>query len=209
MEQKVQMWSTTTKSIFMGVLIYSICNVLYSIFDMIESFTGTASMVQGFMSGSYDSGIGFIDIMCYITLAGIVVGYVFYLRGLIDFGKILDLPDANAIKNVRIGVILGIVATVVDFIPLMGWVAGIIIIVAWILMILGFNALKASSTFPPTGRKGASRLFVTMILGLVGAILGFIPLVGGIFEFIISIIVFFMILSGWGAIKNSSPMELA
>ena len=209
MENNVQMWSEKTKAIFSGVLIYSVAKVVYAIFDPINNLSSAAGAMSSLLGGgSNSSSIGFLDILCYLALAGIIGGYYLFLKGLGEFRALLAPADSLAINRIRNGIIIGLVATAVDFIPLLGWVEGILNIIAFVLMLLGYSALKKSTTFPSEATKGAARLYMSMILALIGAILGFIPLAGGFIEMVFVIIVFFMTLSGWNMIKNATPVQL-
>jgi len=197
MSTKTQ-WSQETKKIFNGILLYSLGGIAYGILDPIDSLMSAGEMV------GVTSGGGIISTLCYILLAAIIIGYVLTFLGLTGFRKILELNDATAIGKVRTAFILAIIAAGVSFIPLMGWAAGILNIIAFILMLLGYSALKTSTTFPELARKGASTLFVALILLLVGAIIGFIPFVGGIIEGVLSIIAYIMTLLGWKKIVNAA-----
>lgn len=204
MSLSLEMWSKPTKAIFNGILLYSICGLLYPFFDYFESASSLASNMSSFMSnGSLDMGISALDVICWLLLAGIIVGVFLYMQGLSQFGNILEPADSTAIGKVRTGAILLIVAAVVDFIPFLGWVGGILNIIAYILMLIGFSALKGSTTFPEIAKKGANLLFVSMILLLVGAGIGFIPLVGGIFKMILNPVAFILMMVGWMRIKNA------
>ena len=207
MEKNLQLWQKVTKAIFTGVLLYSVANVLYAIVNPIASVVNTASDVSSFVStGDVSGGIGALDIFLYILLVGVLIGYYLFLKGLGDFRPLLELADANAINQVRNGVILGLLGTVAVFIPYAGWIiAAILNIIGFIFMLLGYSALKSSATFPMLGRNGAGRLFIAMILVLVGAILSIIPLIGGFIAMVLSIVAFFLTLSGWASIKNSDP----
>jgi hypothetical protein len=138
-------------------------------------------------------------------LFAIIIGYLLYIKGLIDFTSILKNEDNKAMKNVRNGAILMIAATVfsLDFIGFPGILIAIINIVGFILMLVGYSKLKNSPTFHAQARVGATKLFLAMILSLVGAILGIIPLIGGIINGILSIIAFILVLLGWNSIKNA------
>jgi hypothetical protein len=197
-------WFELTKKIFLGVLLYSIANVLYSIVDPISSLTSFGSSVESFVGGSSKlSGVAaFFNILTYLLLAGVVVGYALFLLGLTNFSKILDNSDRNAVESVRNGAIVMLVGYIVD-VFISGFVGIILYIVGFILMLLGYSRLKSSPTFPEKARYGASKLFTAMILSLIGAILWFIPLAGGIINAILSIIAFFFVLSGWASIKNA------
>lgn len=204
MEKNLQLWQKVTKAIFTGVLLYSVANVLHSILDPIFGMISTASdLASGDIFGG---GIDGYDIFLYILLVGVLIGYYLFLKGLGDFRPMLEPADANSINQVRNGVILGILGTLAAFIPVAGWIIAIILnIIGFIFMLLGYSALKTSSTFPMLGRNGASKLFMAMILTLVGVILGIIPVVGGFIAMILGIVAFFLTLSGWASIKNSDP----
>jgi hypothetical protein len=103
---------------------------------------------------------------------------------------------------VRTAFILAVVAVVLDCLPLPGIIGGIVYLIAVILLLVGYNKLKNSSTFP--GGKGASVLFVAMILIVVGWVLDFIPLIGDWLEALLTIIAYIMTLSGWNKIKNAA-----
>ena len=196
-------WSQTTKKIFYGILLYSIAGILYGIFDPINSLVGTGNMISSFAGGGSMPGGGFISTLCNLLLAAIIIGYILAFLGLTGFKKILGTEDASAIGKVRTAFILAIIAAGVDFIPLMGWAAGIINIIAFILMLLGYAALKKSTTFPELARKGASTLFIALILLLIGALISFIPFIGSIINGVLGIIAYIMTLVGWKKIVNA------
>ncbi len=202
MEQNAKSWQETTKSIYTGVLLYSIANVLYSIFGSINTLMSFISLGGGNVTTNSFSTF------CYILLICIIIGYFLFLKGLGDFRKIVNINDSNAVGKIFTGVILALSATVIDFIPFLGWLGTILDIIAFFFMMIGYSALKKSETFPSKGQTGASRLFTAMILSLIGAIIGFIPLVGSPIELILDIIAFFMTISGWACIKNSRPAEM-
>jgi hypothetical protein len=185
--------------------LYSVANVLYVIFDVIAGVSNTVSDVQSVVSsGTLSGGVSALGIVCYILLVGVIIGYYLFLKGLGEFRGLLELADANSINQVRNGVILGLLATAATFIPYAGWIIALVLnIIAFIFMLLGYSALKGSATFPMQGRNGAFRLFVAMILTLVGILLGLIPLIGGFITLVLGIVSFFLILSGWASIKNS------
>ncbi|MDR2292542.1 MAG: hypothetical protein LBE11_03610 [Prevotellaceae bacterium] len=197
-------WFEITKKIFLGVLLYSIANVLYLIVDPISSLTSFVDSVGTFAVGSSPvSGIAvFFDILTYLLLIGIAGGYVLFLLGLTNFSKILEMSDRNAVESVRNGAIVMIVGAVVDVL-IWGFIGLIIYIVGFILMIMGYSKLKNSPTFPQKARNGASKLFTAMLLSLIGAILGLIPLIGGFINAILAIVAFFFILSGWATIRDA------
>jgi uncharacterized membrane protein len=86
---------------------------------------------------------------------------------------------------------------------MIGWIGGILNIIAFIMMLLAYSALKNSQTFPAGARRGAGSLFTSQILLIIGVVLGWIPLVGGIFSGILSIIAFILVFTGWATIKKT------
>ncbi len=58
-------------------------------------------------------------------------------------------------------------------------------------------------TLPEGARRGMSKLFTAMILGIIGWVVGLIPLVGGVIETILEIVAFFIVLSGWKSVSES------
>ncbi|GHT03269.1 hypothetical protein AGMMS49525_08050 [Bacteroidia bacterium] len=191
-------WATETGKIFNGMVLYAIAGAVYGILDPINSMASLASTL------GVASGLGFLDVLCWIFLAGIIVAYILIFKGLAGFKTILAPADGNAIGKVRTSYILLLVAAAVDFIPLLGWVSSILYIIGFIMMLGAYSKLKNSATFPTDARSGASLLFISLILLVVGAVLGFIPLIGGWFNMVFSIIAYILTFLGWNKIKNAS-----
>lgn len=192
-------WSQTTKQIYNGVLIYSLCGVAKSIVDPIVNATSAMSMLTGGSSSSFNFGT--------VLSIAIIFGYVYFFLGLKKFRTVVDAADESAVKKVYLAVLLNIIAYVVALIPLMGIIGKIISIVAFIYMMIGFAGMKNSSTFPVKARKGASNLFVAMILSIVGTVLGWLPLIGGVIGAIPNIISFILIIVGWKKISKAEEIS--
>jgi hypothetical protein len=204
MSSNVTLWLKTTRKIFLGVLLYSISGILYAIVEPIGSLVGGFSDAVSFVQrGSFDGGTNFFEILSYLCLAGIIAGYALFLLGLINFAKILDGDDRKSAEMLRNGAVLMILAGLLPFLRLPGILIAVVNIVGFILMLLGYSKLKSSVTFPAKARVGAAKLFLSMILLIIGAVIGLIPLIGGIIGAILSIIAFFFMLSGWATIKNA------
>ncbi|MDR2120322.1 MAG: hypothetical protein LBP64_05540 [Tannerella sp.] len=198
---KNESWSKATTAIFNGILLYSIAGVLKSIVDPIESLMS----IVGSVSGGNDVADG-LTAFTYLLSAGIIGGYVLYLLGLNSFGEILEANDSASVGKIRTGVILGLVGIVLGLLPLAGWIlGGIANIIAFIMMMTGYSALKNSQTFPARARRGAGTLYTSQILLIIGVVLGWIPVLGGVFEGILGLIAFILVLSGWSTIKNTQP----
>jgi hypothetical protein len=195
MSQIIERWSIETKKVFNGILLFVLSGIVYNILSPIESLLG--------MTDVGDT----LSIICKLLLVGIIAGYVLTLLGLSNFATILEDADGAAIRKVRLAFILVLISTGLEFVPLLGIVCTVLYIVAYIIMLQGYSALKKSPTFPAT--KAASTLFTAMILLLIGVILDFIPLVGDFLEGVLSIIAYVMMFLGWSKIKNLNSSELS
>ena len=215
MTQSNQMWSKATKAIINGVLLFSIAGVLYPIFSFLKSTAsglGSVASVVGESSSALSTSATVFTIICYILLAGIIFGYYLYLTGLGNFSMVVNPADSSAIKRIRTGVILVLlgwaVALLFQFIPFAGWLGSlaniILCIVAYILMLLEFSALKKSTTFPEIARNGAGLLFVALILLIIGTVLSIIPLIGWVLMLILSLVSFILTIMGWVRIKAAA-----
>jgi hypothetical protein len=196
MSQIIERWSVETTKVFNGILLFVLSGIVYNILSPIESLLGIAG------GGVADT----LSIICYLLLVGIIAGYVLTLLGLSSFATILEDADGEAIRKVRLAFILVLIGTGLEFVSLLGFVCTVLYIIAYIIMLLGYSALKKSPTFPAT--KAASTLFTAMILLLIGAILDFIPLIGDFLEGVLNIIAYIMMFLGWSKIKNLNVSEI-
>jgi hypothetical protein len=208
-----QVWSNSTKAIFLGVILYSVAGVLYPIFDFVNSMAEAVNTVSKYATGSKAMDFSLLAIIVYLLLAAIIFGYYLYLKGLIDFEKAVDPADAENVKKVRTATILVLIGfgltLVFSILPIFGdfmsgFIGGILNIVAYILMLIAFSGLKNSSTFPKIAQQGANFLFVAMILLLCAVVLGWIPFIGGVMEIIVSVVAFIFVLLGWLKIKSAA-----
>lgn len=187
---KKEEWVSSTKMIFIGVLLYYLCGVIGGIFD---GFGLWLSLALG-------SGIGAIKTICSIA---VVVGVILYLVGLSKFKKAVDNADVKSVSKIFTACILMVIAAVLDFIPGVGWIGTILVIIGYIMSLLGFSALKKSTTFPEKARKGASFMFIAAILVIIGKVLGFIPMAGGIIEVVFLLVATILFILGWYKVKSA------
>lgn len=184
-------WMTVTKQMYYGVLIYSICGVLANVVGPVNAVSSGISMI----SGNGGGGGGVFNIL--ISLA-IIAGYVMFFLGLKDFRNVVNIQDRDAVQKLFTATIISIVGYVLGLIPVIGWLLkGICVIVSCIMMLIGYSSLRKSQSFPGLACDGASKLYTAMILSIIGAVIGFIPLVGGVIGGILDIIAFVMIIIGW------------
>jgi len=204
MSNLTELWSKTTKQIFAGVIIWQLGSVIYDIAKPFISLAGTVSSLTSLLDGgSGGSSTGSFSTVMELILIG---GYVLFLLGVIRFVKILDGSDARAMGKVRTGIFLGVAASICGIIGI-PFVPTILSIIGFILMLVGYSALNSSATFPAKAKKGTGRLKWAMIWLIIGFVLGLIPVAGGFFRMVCSIVSFFMTLSGWACIKNSKPED--
>jgi len=126
-----------------------------------------------------------------------IFGLILFLIGLNKLKNGLDPAGQGAVKMLFIGVIIGLVGTFFDLIPLMGLIATILYIVAFVFELIGFIKLKESATIGEIGKSGAGQLVIALILLLVVCVFWLIPFVGGIFVSILSLIALFLAFNGW------------
>ena len=151
-----------------------------------------------------------------LTGLAALVGLIFYFIGkpefttnyLKPFGTIfvnlLKFIVDNGIQGVsklKIAVILGIVAVIIGMLPLIGGIiGGIIAIVAFVFEFIGYGALQKSVTVGHEGQAGAGKLRISMIIVLVGVILGFFPGIGGTLQAFLSLVALWLVFLGWNKI---------
>lgn len=138
-----------------------------------------------------------------------IFGLVIFLIGLKSLKYGLDPAGQSAVKLLIIASILGLVGLFFDLIPLLGWLAKIIFIVAFVFELIGFIKLKDSKTIGEAGKNGAGLLVISMILAIVASILWLIPVIGGTFTAILSLVALYLIFSGWEKIQSGISGENA
>lgn len=81
---------------------------------------------------------------------------------------------------------------------------GIAALVGLIMYWIGLGKIRTS--LDSVGEQGVSKLKIAVILGLVGVIIGWIPLIGGIIGGILAILVFVFEFMGYGLLKGSNAI---
>lgn len=130
-----------------------------------------------------------------------LIGFIILLIGLNSLKKMLDDKGNSALNLIFIAAIIGAVGGLIGWIPIVGLVAGILFLAAFIIQLIGYLQLKGSAAIGETGAKGANMLFISMIIALVGGIFSLIPGIGGIIAAIVGVVVLLMIFSGWKNIQ--------
>ena len=133
------------------------------------------------------------------TMSGIaaLVGLILFFLGLGKLGGSLDSKGAQGISRLKIAVILGIVAVVFGWIPLLGSVvAGILLIIGFIVEFLGYSSMMQSASLGAEGQAGAGKLRISMIVLLVAAVIDLFPLTGMVVG-LVSLVALWFVFKGW------------
>lgn len=208
--EKRTLWYDAAGNIYHAIVLITLAGIANSIIEIGGKVDNLVSMTNFF------GGRGAVDLFSFDTwdLYGlmavllIVAGYCMYLGGLKGFAKLQVGEDASNVMRIRRGTIWALVALLVDYIPIIGGSTALIFnIVSFFVMIGGYNGLKKSLTFPEKARRGAHLLFASMILGAIGSLLAFVPILGAVFDGVIHIIVLFMGLLGWARIRKATPLS--
>lgn len=200
--EKTMNWKQTTSALYKAVLIYTVAGILSSLFGFFSSLSGAVSTFASLM-GEGGSSFGIWDILSIVAALAIIYGYWMFIQSLDTLQKLVNPADAPQVKTIRTTTILMIVAAVLSVIPVIRIAGGILYLIAWIMLIIAYSRLKNSPTFPELARKGTSKLFLAMILEVIGWVIGLIPFIGSIFEAILSITAFILVILGWKDISES------
>ena len=155
------------------VLIFAIAGIVANFFAILPA---TGKLVQ----------------MCNVL---IIAGFTAFMLRLESVSPLLEEADAAGLKKVHLSILLLLLGFILDPIPVAGSILAMIaFVVSFVFMMLGFNALKKSETFP--AKNGLSLISVAMILGIVGSILTIIPIIGIVGKLLL-ITLYILFIVGW------------
>lgn len=139
------------------------------------------------------------------TCTGIaaLIGLILYYKGLTKISSAMDANGIAAVSKLKTAFIIGLIGVIIDFIPLLGWLAVVLAVIAFIFEYLGYSQLKTSTAVGNQGQQGAKNLCISMILIIIGCLLGFIPVFGNFIEAIITLVVIYLVFNGWQKILTS------
>lgn len=204
-------WKKTVGTLIGAIWLYTLADIAASIAGAVNEIlnpSGALGMIKDLMEGGSGApSLSMGDIIESMFSILVLIGYYLFFRSLTRFARLQSNgQDSDNVSTVRTAYILLVVALLVDFVPLIGWLASfVLIVIAYVKMLSGYRGLKKSYTFPSEARQGAATLYSCTIWTLVAYVLGCIPLVGSVIEGIITLVIFFTILSAWGRIKNGAP----
>lgn len=193
----------TVSKIINGLIIYIVASFLTSIFSSVSSLSDGAS----FLSGEVPS-IGALDIIVVIVNIAVIYGIYLYYQGLQGLAVKLDPVGSAAAKNLSYGAMLMMIAALFSaigvFVPIFASViAGLCLIAAFILNILGYANLQKSTTFNELGTAGAKQLYMGFVFAIIAVCVGWIPLIGWVAAFVLNILYWVYLFLGWGKIRTS------
>lgn len=195
--ERSQIWKASVTKAFYGFLAYKLLGgVVGAIVGLASGAAGVASIINGGGGGALLGPI----------LVGILAlaGYVYYflgIKGMKESAAATLMGDGTA--KVYKGALLGLVGTLIGIIPLLGFIGTILEIIGFVFMMMGFNSLRQLS-LNELAAKGAHQLWLMMVLSVVSAVVGIIPLVGNILSLILSIVILALAFLGWRNFANSS-----
>lgn len=195
--ERSQIWKESVTKAFYGFLAYKLLGgVVGAIVGLASGAAGVASIINGGGGGALLGPV----------LVGILAlaGYVYYflgIKGMKESATATLMGDGTA--KVYKGALLGLVGTLIGIIPLIGFIGTILEIVGFVFMMMGFNSLRQLS-LNELAAKGAHQLWLMMVLSIVSAVVGIIPLVGNILSLILSIVILALAFLGWRNFANSS-----
>lgn len=123
-----------------------------------------------------------------------IVAFIIYLKALKKAGSSTDINVSGGVSKLKTAVIIGLIGAILSFIPGVSVVCPVLAIIAFVFEYLAYGMFKQSEVLGGEGRDGAGKLQLSMILLIVGAILGFILKPIGV---VVDLIALFMILNGW------------
>ena len=199
---KVPVWIEYIGIILLGCAFYLSEKTFKISWTKISSY-GAYLILIGLLLSQYKN----IDSSTLTSIAAFI-GFVIYWIGLGKFKDSLEEKGINCVSKLKTAIILGICASVIGFIPLIGLIpAAILRLIAFVFEFMGYSILRESETLGEKGQKGASMLRTSMIIFMIGTIIGFIPILGTWVKFICSIIGIYFIFSGWTSILISLEGE--
>ncbi len=204
-------WKKTVGTLITGIWLYTIAGIVDSLIDAVDSIVNPIGLMD-FINNLAESATGNSplsgsDIFGGLCTVLVIVGYFLFFRSMLRFIQMqkheADKVSANKIKQSYIWLI---VAMVLSFVPIVGWLLrAICLIVSYVKLLRAYKGLRDSNTWSPEAKEGAGLLHKAVIWSLVASIISIIPIIGSPIEGIITFILFFTVLRGWKHIQNGAP----
>lgn len=201
--EKKALWKEATGWLYKSVLIYSLAGILGAVLTVIAAFATVGSALEGDLMGAADSAEA-LDMIAMIVNILILGGYALFFVYAGKFRDLLSGDDANAAGSLRNAHLILAISTLLCILPIpfVEYIAGIINLIAWFMLLSAYGKLMNSTSLPELAAAGMKKLRKAMLLSVVGAIIAFIPFIG-IVGGILSLIAFFMTFKGWSMVAKS------
>ena len=188
---------------YKSVLIYSLAGILGAVLAVIAALATLGSAMEGDLMGAADSAEA-LDMIVMIVNILVLGGYALFFVYAGKFRDLLSGDDANAAGSLRNAHLILAIGTLLCLLPIpfVEYIAGIIEIIAWFMLLSAYGKLMNSTSLPELAAAGMKKLRKAMLLSVVGAIIALIPFIG-IVGGILSLIAFFMTLKGWSMVAKS------
>lgn len=129
-------------------------------------------------------------------------GFTIFIIGLNMIESGLDQVGRSGISLMRVGAIIGAIASLIDLIPIFGWLSGLGFMAAFIIILLGLIRLKGSLTIGLIGQSGASRIIAAMVISIIAATISIIPFLGHVLASFLALLSMYFSFSGWLRIQD-------
>ncbi|MEE1183345.1 MAG: hypothetical protein UHZ06_02525 [Paludibacteraceae bacterium] len=171
--------------------------------------SATKKALWGFLLGLIINAVN-IDALGFIpgadTLLSILaaVAFIIYFVGISGMRKVcLSTSYGKGVSQLYASALLIICASIIDILPLMGMIASVLNLVAYIISIVAFYKLK-KNTENAVLAKGANLLFMSILVAFVGDLFEWIPLIGDVLALPFVLCNIIMAVLGWYTISQSA-----
>ena len=205
------LWSKVTGSLYKAVLTQAISSIVTSLLSIISVIMLMSDPCGYTLVGGFQT----ILILIMIARIGSLIGFILFFINITKLKEQVNSLDAKAVGNIQTAMILTIVSAIVSviglFLPFINIIAQVVSIIALVFQMMGYYALKSSTTFPTTAREGARKVFNAIIVNLVAGIVASLfilqaPVIS-ILAYVAIICAWTMQLRGWALIaKSEEPL---
>lgn len=212
MERSVRNWRKVTKAVYGSVLLATISGMVAVVLSGISYWHH-----GGDLSVLGSLGTNLFTITLWIAHLMFIAGTFLYFMNIGSMRALVSGKDTIALGHIRVGLALVLLASVIVLFHIPQWrgsvwIAVILNIAAYVVIIVGFATLKKSEIMSVKARLGFKNIFIAMILCTLGAILfmlfSWIPYAGVVFSVIACTLIVVgcvMIISGWNSVRNALP----
>lgn len=130
-----------------------------------------------------------------------IFGFIIFYVGLDRLRQGLDPVGQSAAGLLKVAALIGAGAGVIDLIPLLGWLATLGYVAAFVIEIVGYLKLQGSHALNAAGKSGATLLLLAMIVAIAASILSMLPF-GGFLAAPLMMATLALIFFGWVKVQE-------